>query len=981
MPLTRPLLTLPNTAFTQCGVKEKVTSISIYDTRRVEILTKQGRKDLIQPHDLSWPQFSSIGDFVAYLKACHFQLRQFNNGEYKLISLVKGLGGGNGLTIPIDIEEEESIFIDESSLRPESSHPHSLSIPIYYGPADDKGYTSIARAPGDDYIPPILDMTASAKTGQESEILDATESPTPGQSIAPPEYQDQASQQTFIPINKLLDPEEQVPIKADTLTESFETLAETLPFSDNAHPVNDEHTESDFTPHIATLGITSQANINWLIGDLSSLAQSTINSFPTDSEETSSYLCLSELVKLSPTEYRQSVENNGSEEEKITAILQKIDALEHSIAEAKQKSEKHQAAIDELKIQQDEFNRITASLQEKQAFKASVHAFLEKHAERPQVQAFYDSFLTNLSASLLALFLLRNSQKLVKAESGTILDITKQGKNSYGGLFSGVESGIDLTKSAVGFIPTIVEKLPKLIPQAAKFLKAISAGVPFISGVATVLKVGVTHGIKMHEEKQLANTDDLMLGLTPKGLEKIAYYLAFGVTRTYVQQINLLTEEGATTFAVCGVRRILIGLLNGETQHEKYGFDAAVITILRLSSVSQNPIKLFGIPIPWTHAKLKAHGDLEVTENELYKYCGVLYRDANQNEQRYINTIKEKERSQTLKFMEVSIEAFNIIKHMLTPTVTARIDEHARELPALPLDPLPQNGTFAISSSSDSPSRQEFDALQQRLETMEKELVKEKKKSASFGKVIMALAQHTLGKEGFDELLKQILKPEPTKTTQQTPKTSIQSIKSATVPWTDTYQAKATAGGGDCALHAAFGTVEDGKYTCDNITQRRREIAQKIQAIEDKTDPLLPSVLVALKELMYNKLDIEERFINIDQTQYPLIAIRRDSYHIDDGLEDLDLEHADFDLQTIKPILTQYATFIGKQGRWLLPCELSIIAYVFDVTIAYYNNIQTKSMPYEIYNPDSSNRSTPVRVCFNGINHYERMEEIATASK
>lgn len=99
MPNTRPLLILPNTAFTQCGVRENVESISIYSTRRVEVLTKHGRKNTIQPHDLSWPQFAQMADFVAYLKVCHFQLRQFNAGGYRLISMVRGLGRGNGQSI------------------------------------------------------------------------------------------------------------------------------------------------------------------------------------------------------------------------------------------------------------------------------------------------------------------------------------------------------------------------------------------------------------------------------------------------------------------------------------------------------------------------------------------------------------------------------------------------------------------------------------------------------------------------------------------------------------------------------------------------------------------------------------------------------------------------------------------------------------------------------------------------------------------
>lgn len=122
---------------------------------------------------------------------------------------------------------------------------------------------------------------------------------------------------------------------------------------------------------------------------------------------------------------------------------------------------------------------------------------------------------------------------------------------------------------------------------------------------------------------------------------------------------------------------------------------------------------------------------------------------------------------------------------------------------------------------------------------------------------------------------------------------------------------------------------------------------------------------------MYNKLD-KKRVLNVNS----LIAGRRDLYHIDDDQEDLNLEHPDFDLQKIIPMLTEYAAFIGKPGQWLLPTELNIIAHVFDITIYYYDRTQKGRDPLETYNPDSPNS---VRVYFNGVNHYERMEEIVSS--
>lgn len=684
-----------------------------------------------------------------------------------------------------------------------------------------------------------------------------------------------------------------------------------------------------------------QPNNSWLMGGISSLAQSAIDICRTASEKTATYLSkatehLSTVVNLSPTEYRQSVEDDVSKE--ITAIQKKIAKLKRSVAAANQNNEAQQAEIEKLKMQQGEISRITASLKEKQAFKARVNKFLDKYAEYPQVQAFYNSFLANLSGSFLALFLLQNSLGLIKAKPGTISAKKKQGSNINSSVSSEIGSSTNLAKDVLGLLPTIATTAPQSIPQATNFLQEISSHIPFINGAVT-------------------------FDLTPKLIEKIAYYLAFVVTHAYVEQIKLLTQKGARSFAECGVNRIVIGLLNGQmSQYQEHGIGTASLVTLRLSSVSQNRKKLFGIEIPWTHAPLDAHQSLKVTENQLYKYCGVCYVDSDRSIQQYINKDKKREWSRKLNFMRISQTEFDIFRANLMNAITPENNEY--ETNEVSLDHT-EPGILPIGNSL--PTLQQFETMQKRLAAMEQ--------------LLGLLSINTLTQAQFNDSLPQEKKDEDArliaqissvlKSTKPPIARRAQPIETASTPFTqqslrNRAQSISTLGDGNCAFNAvAIGLSQ--LILQDKLSNEQVQLLRTVLNLDDITlkewlaqiprwetrqqnlAPVLRKLAIAeirkkddvigslykarLWQAYCEKSAEDDTFI-----VHPHIAVKFSEPNL--AKEDLDIwwdvEGKDQYLDNLS--LSQQVSEVPDRARWGSDIEIEFLALLFGINIRYVKN-------------------------------------------
>ena len=175
---------------------------------------------------------------------------------------------------------------------------------------------------------------------------------------------------------------------------------------------------------------------------------------------------------------------------------------------------------------------------------------------------------------------------------------------------------------------------------------------------------------------------------------------------------------------------------------------------------------------------------------------------------------------------------------------------------------------------------------------------------------------------------------------------------------------------GNCAFHAALGEWDKDaqEFVYPDIQAIRKRVADKVLAIPIESHNLFPSVKEALKELIRGgaqQIQLEHKF--------PFITARQNDYKQDDErFEDLDSEN--FDNELHGNLIKEYAKFIQTPGIWLLPCELSIVAYALNMTIQQFGkNKHGEIVLVETYNP-SQDTQTVARVYFDGINHYEAME-------
>ncbi len=238
-----------------------------------------------------------------------------------------------------------------------------------------------------------------------------------------------------------------------------------------------------------------------------------------------------------------------------------------------------------------------------------------------------------------------------------------------------------------------------------------------------------------------------------------------------------------------------------------------------------------------------------------------------------------------------------------------------------------------------------------------------------------------------------------------------------------------TSGDGNCAFHAVFGRSISGVYAALNADKKRSELAELIKRSKEGSDLArlrnegikdlvmrrsnIPG-LESLKKAYFDQRILADEIINnwgvFEQilTRYPDIVRYINSIYKSvvkeftlkqkfDAIINLDepvlralivsiteLNDAwetfcaasvvDFDWESAitQEHVEAYAMYIQKPGQWLLPLELQMMAYAFNMKIHFYNTSASK----KLINPEIYNREgdTEVHVCFNGINHYERVQ-------
>lgn len=96
--------------FTQLGVRDRIAQVEIYPEKIIVVNTRGGRSEL-QSNFNALPKIPDRERFIDYLKNVAIEIKQFNDGEYKLISHVRGVGGC-GISNPLH-EAVESGNSDE----------------------------------------------------------------------------------------------------------------------------------------------------------------------------------------------------------------------------------------------------------------------------------------------------------------------------------------------------------------------------------------------------------------------------------------------------------------------------------------------------------------------------------------------------------------------------------------------------------------------------------------------------------------------------------------------------------------------------------------------------------------------------------------------------------------------------------------------------------------------------------------------------
>lgn len=175
-----------------------------------------------------------------------------------------------------------------------------------------------------------------------------------------------------------------------------------------------------------------------------------------------------------------------------------------------------------------------------------------------------------------------------------------------------------------------------------------------------------------------------------------------------------------------------------------------------------------------------------------------------------------------------------------------------------------------------------------------------------------------------------------------------------------------TRGQGDCAFHAAFGKYNGHEYVCSDLATRRKQVGDQVRAINAASHELFPSVREAIKELIRGK----RHSLHLESQQFPIITQRQEIYKSDDeGFEDLD----EYDAALNGAIVGEYAKFIETPGMWLLPCELSVLAYALNIRIHQFGKgKEGELICIEIYNQTAAAPQEGVNIFFNE-NHYEAM--------
>jgi len=243
-----------------------------------------------------------------------------------------------------------------------------------------------------------------------------------------------------------------------------------------------------------------------------------------------------------------------------------------------------------------------------------------------------------------------------------------------------------------------------------------------------------------------------------------------------------------------------------------------------------------------------------------------------------------------------------------------------------------------------------------------------------------------------------------------------------------------TKGGGGCAFHAVLGENITGEYTCRDVREKRQILSEiiktatngseiyrlrkeaikafimgtrqtKLEGFKESIEDYKRFEISEMKRLGYlwnnfecNHLKTHKEIIewikknHTIKTGKPTFRIMFDNClsRKDNVLQEqigkfkeLQKAFKEYNKQTKaeynweqvyakKEVIAAYCQLIRTPGEWLLPLEIQMIAYAFDIPISFYTK-NRDGIPERIAIYNETGTSTLVSVYFNGINHFEQM--------
>ncbi len=243
---------------------------------------------------------------------------------------------------------------------------------------------------------------------------------------------------------------------------------------------------------------------------------------------------------------------------------------------------------------------------------------------------------------------------------------------------------------------------------------------------------------------------------------------------------------------------------------------------------------------------------------------------------------------------------------------------------------------------------------------------------------------------------------------------------------------------GDCAFHSIFGELKGDMFEYKDVAASRKQLAQAIRATKEgdelyrlvkagiealimDSETIRGNLITKLRDgylshVAINNIVVEQAWLLFEAKlkQYPEILsyvqqtvteqdVRiknlktlKDQFHfclnksqgnlkIFIQLEkNLDEAFNTYNQKVMKgfalsekingDVINEYANFLEKTGNWLLPLELNLIAYVFNIKVVLYTrNWSQGSDSFQLLDTYNPGQVKTVEIRFNGINHYERM--------